>query len=100
MTEPVNNQWLTDILNNLSSFIAVKHTEKQQGYAVKRRTDDQMVDEATQAILSKLESIEQEAYKKGYVDGGIEILNASCEVCHAYPMTADCNNANCHAIER
>lgn len=53
-----------------------------------------------QAITAKINEIQTESYKKGYIDGGIEILNASCEVCHAYPMTADCNNANCHAIER
>jgi len=29
--------------------------------------------QAKQAILSKLESIEQEAYKKGYIDRGIRI---------------------------
>lgn len=51
------------------------------------------------AITSKINEIEQEAYRSGYVAGGVEILNASCEICHAYPMTADCNNANCHAIE-
>lgn len=37
-----------------------------------------------------------EAYKRGYIAGGIEILNASCELCNGYPMTADCNNGNCH----
>jgi len=56
--------------------------------------------EAKLAITAKINEIQTESYKKGYIDGGIEILNASCEVCHAYPMTADCNNANCHAIER
>lgn len=98
MTEPVNNKWIDEIMDTLvvhkvwstpKPFVADKVSYRIHGRK-----------QAKAAILSKLESIEQEAYKKGSVDGGIEILNASCEVCHAYPMTAGCNNANCHAIER
>jgi len=36
-----------------------------------------------------------EAYKKGHIDGSIEVVNNTCEICHAYPMTVDCNNAGC-----
>ena len=36
-----------------------------------------------------------EAYKKGHIDGSIEVVNNTCEICHAYPMTANCNNAGC-----
>lgn len=36
-----------------------------------------------------------EAYKKGHIDGSIEVVNNTCELCHAYPMTVDCNNAGC-----
>lgn len=36
-----------------------------------------------------------EAYKKGRIDGSIEVINGTCEICHAYPMTVDCNNAGC-----
>ena len=89
--EPVNNQWLDDYLVDL---VNMTQTDEYVGEREDR------IATAKQAITAKLESIEQEAYKRGYIAGGIEILNASCEVCHAYPMTADCNNANCHAIER
>lgn len=43
-----------------------------------------------------IEQLIAESYKQGYIAGGIEILNASCELCNGYPMTADCNNGNCH----
>ena len=36
-----------------------------------------------------------DAYKKGYIDGSIEVINNTCEFCHSYPMTANCNNAGC-----
>lgn len=36
-----------------------------------------------------------EAYKKGHIDGSIEVVNNTCSICHAYPMTANCNNAGC-----
>lgn len=36
-----------------------------------------------------------EAHKKGRIEGSIEVINNTCEICHAYPMTVDCNNANC-----
>lgn len=42
-----------------------------------------------------IQQLVDEAYRQGYVAGGIEILNASCEICHSYPMTANCNNAGC-----
>jgi len=54
--------------------------------------------EYVDAISDKLDPI-AEAYKKGYIDGSIEILNASCELCNGYPMTANCNNGNCHTNE-
>ncbi len=54
MTEPVNNQWLDNQL------LKLYHSYNgADGYHMP-------VSEAKQAILSKLESIEQEAYKKGY----------------------------------
>ncbi len=49
--------------------------------------------------LEKLEAImferEAEAYKHGLIDGSIEVVNNTCEICHAYPMTTNCNNADC-----
>lgn len=36
-----------------------------------------------------------EAYKQGLIDGSIEVINNTCEICHAYPMTANCDNAGC-----
>ena len=36
-----------------------------------------------------------ETYKKGHIDGSIEVVNGTCEFCHSYPMTANCNNAAC-----
>ncbi len=36
-----------------------------------------------------------EAYKKGHIDGSIEVVNGTCNICGSYPMTANCNNAGC-----
>lgn len=53
--------------------------------------DDPCGVHAKQAI----EQLIAEAYKKGRIDGSIEVINGTCEICHAYPMTVDCNNAGC-----
>lgn len=45
--------------------------------------------------LDKLLNIMDESYKKGHVDGAIEVINNTCDICGAYPMTTNCNNANC-----
>lgn len=100
MIEPVNSQWLSEMLIDLVWEIDSRRLQVHRNVLKIKDIYGVELNHAESLILSKLESIEQEAYKKGYVDGGIEILNASCEVCHAYPMTAGCNNANCHAIER
>lgn len=42
-----------------------------------------------------LKSIMAENYQKAFTLGGIEVINNTCEICHAYPMTVDCNNAGC-----
>lgn len=42
-----------------------------------------------------IEQLIAESYNQGYIAGGIEILNASCELCSAYPMTTNCNNGGC-----
>lgn len=42
-----------------------------------------------------IEELIAEAYKHGLIDGSIEVINGTCEICHAYPMTVDCNNAGC-----
>lgn len=36
-----------------------------------------------------------EAYKKGHIDGAIEVVNNTCDICGSYPMTTNCNNAGC-----
>ncbi len=42
-----------------------------------------------------IEGLIAEAYKNGHIDGAIEVVNNTCKICHAYPMTVDCNNAGC-----
>lgn len=51
-------------------------------------------DDIHDAILA-IEELIAEAYKRGHIDGSIEVVNNTCEICHAYPMTVDCNNAGC-----
>mgnify|MGYP003509285989 CR=1 FL=1 len=55
--EPVNNQWLRPLLLRVGSFTTDEQAEID-------------LNEVEQAILSKLESIEQEAYKKGWQERG------------------------------
>lgn len=42
-----------------------------------------------------LKLIDIESYKKGHIDGAIEVVNGTCSICGSYPMTANCNNAGC-----
>ena len=64
MTEPVNNEWLSQILSDIHGS-GVCSAKELCNYCT----------EAKQAILSKLESIEQEAYTKGYIQKGIDAFN-------------------------
>jgi hypothetical protein len=50
---------------------------------------------ATQEILNHIDELLPEAYKKGHIDGAIEVVNNTCGICHSYPMTTNCNNAGC-----
>lgn len=52
---------------------------------------DPMLNDAKSEVADMI----TEAYKKGHIDGSIEVVNNTCEICHAYPMTVDCNNAGC-----
>lgn len=60
MTEPVNNQWIDETLDKLYPNVDLQN----RGIITVMGKP-----EAKAAIQSKLESIEQEAYKKGYLDG-------------------------------
>ncbi len=72
MTEPVNNQWL-DFLQILFEQ-AVSQGQTNSALRDNRNPREKVLygiaeiytNQAKLAILSKLESIEQEAYKKGY----------------------------------
>ena len=71
-SEPVNKyEWLDEILNEYASHISYDYMEHNTTWNEKLEAEA----EAKQAITSKLESIEQEAYKKGYIAGGIEAYN-------------------------
>lgn len=69
-------------------LINAKRLKELAGYA------DAMSDKSIEDQDSTLDPI-AEAYKKGRIDGSIEVINGTCEICHAYPMTVDCNNAGC-----
>lgn len=45
--------------------------------------------------LDNVEKLITEAYKQGHIDGAIEVVNNTCDICGSYPMTTNCNNANC-----
>jgi hypothetical protein len=64
--EPVNNQWLSDILYEVYNE-GIHNVDGKRGMNF-------TLNQAKLAILSKLESIEQEAYKKGYIQKGIDDL--------------------------
>lgn len=67
MAKPVNNQWIDELLKEAlgAAFrVAVVDAVSDPETELVR-----IKNKARQAILSKLESIEQEAYKKGYVEG-------------------------------
>lgn len=63
--EPVNNQWLDEIMENLEVGVSDLYGEFHE------EALSLLFGGTTQAILSKLETIEQEAYKRGYHDAGI-----------------------------
>ena len=46
-------------------------------------------------LKEEVKTLIAEAYKQGHIDGSIEVINGTCEICHSYPMTANCNNAGC-----
>ena len=64
MTKPVNNQWLDEIMENLEVGVSDLYGEFHE------EALSLLFGGTTQAILSKLESIEQEAYKKGWQERG------------------------------
>jgi hypothetical protein len=73
MTEPVNNQWLDEILQVLHEDLG--YIEADAYYdSDRQRLYDNRMQEAKLAILSKLESIEQEAYKRGFIEGSLSKL--------------------------
>jgi hypothetical protein len=62
--EPVNNQWLVDILTKYGNYTTVKKDWDKFDGAEQFEIvggNKRLLDEAVAAILSKLESIEQEA---------------------------------------
>lgn len=58
--EPVNNQWLTEELFRYGAAVIASNHDSGNYHI-----SDKIIDEYAKAILSKLESIEQEAYKLG-----------------------------------
>ncbi len=65
MTEPVNNnEWLTKILETVFEAGMKKSNQYRSGSGANTLISDTF-HTAEQAILSKLETIEQEAYKLG-----------------------------------
>ena len=58
--------------------------------------DDPMDLRQTSKAIENLFAVREiEAYKKGHIDGSIEVIDGTCDICHSYPMTANCNNAGC-----
>ncbi len=57
--------------------------------------DEFNVERYDKAVAKAVNGLITEAYKKGHIDGAIEVVNGTCSICGSYPMTANCNNAGC-----
>ena len=83
MTKPVNNnEWLTETMENLEVGVINLYGEFHE------EALSLLFGGTAQAILSKLETIEQEAYKRGRIDRENEI-NTQIE-----PMLKQVNEIN------
>lgn len=67
----MNNQWLSEILIDLVWEIDSRRLQVHRDVLKIKDIYGVELDHAESLILSKLESIEQEAYKKGYNSGWV-----------------------------
>lgn len=81
MTEPVNNQWIDELLKPLSDGGYHNNSDDKT-----RSTchDCKIIDRAKSAILSKLESIEQEAELYGRLHETIEMFQSGTIASYKY----------------
>jgi len=76
-------------VNNMNQelYELLKSDKRADTYVIPQRVMDVIV-EYTSGCKAK-------AYKQGYIDGSIEVVNNTCDICGSYPMTTNCNNAGC-----
>jgi len=85
-------------LDDIFSKLSFGYEFEMSDYATSKHAEDEYEKIGLAEIAKAKRAINKliaEAYKKGFADGAIEVINNTCELCHAYPMTVNCNNGGC-----